>query len=44
MVASSRVAMGTRGTRVCDRCAPARRWNIWSISCPRCGAPTHIEE
>lgn len=37
-------AVGTKTARVCLSCAPTRRWNAWSIECPRCGAQTYIEE
>lgn len=37
-------AIGTRTARVCTACAPTRRWNAWNTCCPRCGAPTLLEE
>ena len=29
--------------RWCTTCQPARLWNAWSTSCPRCGAATDPE-
>jgi len=31
-------SFGTKRTRTCTPCK--RRWNAWSSTCPRCGAPT----
>ena len=29
--------------RWCRTCQPARLWNAWNVSCPRCGAATEPE-
>lgn len=42
MSAEQQYAIGTRTARVCS-CNPLRRWNSWSITCPRCGAETSLE-
>jgi hypothetical protein len=31
--------IGTKGGRVCVPCG-GRRWQAWSLECPRCGSPT----
>jgi hypothetical protein len=36
--------IGTKKTRWCFTCQPARAWNAWNKTCPRCGAATHLEE
>ena len=41
--ASNRVFAGTRNGRWCTACQPPRLWNAWSVSCPRCNAPTEPE-
>lgn len=37
-------AVGTKAARVCLGCRPSRRWNLWTTTCPRCGAETSTEE
>jgi hypothetical protein len=32
-----------RAGRWCTSCQPARLWNAWNDSCPRCGAATEPE-
>ena len=34
------VVLGTRATRWCAACRPARAWQAWTITCPRCGTRT----
>jgi hypothetical protein len=36
--------IGTRAGRWCRSCAPARLWNSWNATCPRCGAETTEED
>jgi hypothetical protein len=33
--------VGTRNGRWCEACR--RLWNVWSVACPRCNAPTETE-
>lgn len=35
---------GTRAGRWCTTCQPARLWNAWNQTCPRCGAATEPEQ
>jgi hypothetical protein len=34
--------IGTRKGRVCVPCG-GRRWQVWSLDCPKCGSPTEPE-
>jgi hypothetical protein len=34
---------GGKNGRWCVTCQPARLWQPWSLSCPRCGAATESE-
>jgi hypothetical protein len=36
------IVIGTKKGRRCDPCG-GRVWQAWSLSCPRCGAPTEPE-
>lgn len=40
---ANRTHLATRATRWCTMCAPARAWQAWSVTCPRCGAATTSE-
>jgi hypothetical protein len=44
MTAREPHVFGTKGTARCTNCTPSRAWNAWTTQCPRCGAPTHLEE
>jgi hypothetical protein len=35
---------GTGNGRWCRNCQPARLWNAWNASCPRCGSATEAEQ
>jgi hypothetical protein len=43
MSGSEQYAIGTKRGRWCTTCQPARIWNVWNASCPRCGADTTEE-
>jgi hypothetical protein len=40
VTARSRVFAGTRKSRWCFACTPARVWNAWTTRCHRCGGAT----
>jgi Zn finger protein HypA/HybF involved in hydrogenase expression len=44
MVGTERHTIATKTGRWCATCQPARLWNRWNISCPRCGATTTEEK
>ncbi len=43
MVGNEPHTFGTRAGRRCV-CSPLRVWNSWTTLCPKCGAPTTLEE
>jgi len=40
LTATGAVNLGTKKGRWCTNCQPARVWQAWSDSCPRCGHET----
>ena len=40
MTASEPHHIGTKAGRWCTTCSPARLWNAWNHTCPKCGEPT----
>jgi hypothetical protein len=43
VTASFRAFGGGKNGRWCKSCQPARLWNAWNLTCPRCNAPTEPE-